>query len=504
MRKKKALINIAFSILLEFVSILSGFVIPHVIISTFGSKVNGLTHSMASFMGYISVLQLGVGSVIKASLYKPLAQKDTNKLSVIVKASSDFFKKIGLLGIIYMMVLTVLFPFVIKPEFDFAYSASLVVIIGAGTIAQYLFGITYQMVLEADQRSYVYSIIQIVTTILNAVFVVLLAKFGCSIQLVKLASAAFFVLRPLVLSVYVKKRYSITNNVKKDNSIIDQRWDGFAHGLAYFIHSKTDVFVLTLFSTLENVSVYGVYAMITTGVTAFISKIDVAVRAAFGNIIAKNETAVLRKSFDAYCVLTHIFSCVCFCTACITVQNFILVYTQHIEDADYYQSLFSILIITAEMLYCLRMPYNGIIFANNSFRATKIPAFIEAGINILLSCILVQFWGLVGVAIGTMAGMAYRTIAFIVYLHKNIIHISYLSHIKRYCITFLAFFSSFYLIKRIPCETHDYLHWILYAAMVFGLVSIIVLLINLIFDYKGSASAIRMLIGKRRIKHGAK
>ena len=178
MRKKKALINIAFSILLEFVSILSGFVIPHVIISTFGSKVNGLTHSMASFMGYISVLQLGVGSVIKASLYKPLAQKDTNKLSVIVKASSDFFKKIGLLGIIYMMVLTVLFPFVIKPEFGFVYSASLVVIIGAGTIAQYLFGITYQMVLEADQRSYVYSIIQIVTTILNAVFVVLLAKFA--------------------------------------------------------------------------------------------------------------------------------------------------------------------------------------------------------------------------------------------------------------------------------------------------------------------------------------
>ena len=69
MRKKKAIINIIFSLLLQLVTVISGFIVPRLFIGKFGSEVNGLVNSIGSFVGYITLLQSGVGSVVKASLY---------------------------------------------------------------------------------------------------------------------------------------------------------------------------------------------------------------------------------------------------------------------------------------------------------------------------------------------------------------------------------------------------------------------------------------------------
>ena len=161
MRTKKTLINISTSLLLEVVTIVYGFVVPRLIIRTFGSEVNGLICSMANYIGYITLLQSGVGSVVKASLYKPLANKDKDTLNTIVATANRFFDKIAVITVIYILLLSVCFPLLTGTDFGWFYTASLVVIIGASTAAQYFFGITYQMLLEADQRAYIYSFVHL-------------------------------------------------------------------------------------------------------------------------------------------------------------------------------------------------------------------------------------------------------------------------------------------------------------------------------------------------------
>lgn len=497
MRKKRAIINTGFSLLLELASILSGFVIPNIIIRTFGSSINGLCNSISGFLGYISILQLGAGSAIKASLYKPLAKKDNDTLNRIVKASSTFFTRIGLAGILYMAVLCVIFPVFLFPENGFIYTSSLVVIIGLGTIAQYLLGITYQMVLEADQKSFIYSSAQIITIILNTISVIVLTYLGCSIQIVKLFSACFLILRPIAIGFYVRKKYHINLRVKHDNKLLSQRWDGFAHGLAFFIHNKTDVFVLTIFSTMPNVSIYGVYATITNGITALISSIDRAVRAAFGNMIANDEKDNLRRKFSTYNTFIQILSSVCFATAAITAGKFISVYVKDVTDAQYYQPIFAVLIITAEMFYCLRLPYNGIVFVGNRFKQTKTPAIIEAVINIVLSISLVNFFGLIGVAIGTLVAMIYRTISFIRYLHKNILNLNYSSQIKRFAITLSAYFISVFSFSQFDIEISNYFNWALYAFACFIACTIINLSVNYLFARTELRTVIKEVLGKK-------
>lgn len=497
MRKKKALVNICFSLLLELITVISGLIVPRLIIGTFGSEVNGLIGSITSFVAYITLLQTGVGSAVKAALYKPLAKKNHEELCVIVKTSNAFFRKIATATIIYIGLLMILFPLVIAKDFGWIYTASLVAIVGISTAAQYFFGITYQMVLEADQVSYVYSVVQIVTIILNTIFVVFTVKMGCSIQLVKLTSALFFVARPIILGAYTRRKYKINLNVPVDNSLIGQRWDAFAQGIAYFIHSKTDIFVLTVFATFSDVSIYSVYALVTTGLSSLINSVDKAVRSAFGNIIACDEKETLQESFNAYNTLIHMLTTACFATAAITVFAFVGVYVKNVTDANYIQPIFGVMLITAEMVYCLRSPYNSIIYAAGKFKETKVSAGVEAGLNIIISCVLVPFLGLVGVAIGTLVAMTYRTVSFANYLRKNILEFSAVSQLKRYGITLLIYAITIVGFSRFSYKPTGYLTWFIYAGVVFTLVCVVTFILNFLLDKSNTKKAIQMLLRRK-------
>ena len=68
--------NIVTTLILQFVVLISGFIVPKLIIGKFGSNVNGLLSSITQFLAYISLLESGIGPVVKASLYKPIAEKD--------------------------------------------------------------------------------------------------------------------------------------------------------------------------------------------------------------------------------------------------------------------------------------------------------------------------------------------------------------------------------------------------------------------------------------------
>lgn len=63
MRSKKALANISVALILQIVAIICGLILPRLIISTFGSDVNGLINSITQFLGYIILLEAGVGEL---------------------------------------------------------------------------------------------------------------------------------------------------------------------------------------------------------------------------------------------------------------------------------------------------------------------------------------------------------------------------------------------------------------------------------------------------------
>ena len=78
---KKLKLNTITSLIYEVIAIISGFILPRIIMGEYGSSINGLVNSITQFISIISFLELGVGKVVQSSLYKPLAEHDHEQIS---------------------------------------------------------------------------------------------------------------------------------------------------------------------------------------------------------------------------------------------------------------------------------------------------------------------------------------------------------------------------------------------------------------------------------------
>lgn len=93
MKNKETLLSMISGLILQFFTIISGFILPKIILSYFGSEVNGLVSSLNQFLAYITLVEGGITGVILANLYKPLVDKDEKKLSSVLVTADSFLRK---------------------------------------------------------------------------------------------------------------------------------------------------------------------------------------------------------------------------------------------------------------------------------------------------------------------------------------------------------------------------------------------------------------------------
>ena len=475
MRSKNALRNVVTNLLLQFVVIVYGFIIPKIIIDQFGSDVNGLVASITQFLAYITLFESGFGAVVKAIFYKPIANKDKNAIASIIKTSEKFFRKIALTFVVYIAILCVVFPFIVRNEFDAIFTISLIVVIAISTFAEYFFGMAYRLFLQAEQKMYIVSIIQILTYFLGVVVVIICAMLGINIVIMELALGLIFTLRPILQNLYVKKKYNISLESASSKYPIKQKWDGLAQHIAWMVHGNTDIVVLTIFTNLAEVSVYFVYHLVVVAMKKITQALNNGIDSLFGDMIAKKENNNLRNKFSAYELLYIMVITILFVSALLLITPFISVYTNGVTDADYIRSLFGYLLVLGEFIWAIRLPYNSLIYAAGHFKETKKGAWLEAIINIVLSILLVFNFGLVGVAIGTAVAMLIRTIEFIYHANKFVLCRTVKNSVGKIfiaiLITTVVSIVGFCFVQ-VPLPD-DYLEWFAEAMIVFSIISIV-------------------------------
>lgn len=480
-RGRKVVKNTMAALRYEVVALVCGLILPRLILATFGSSYNGITSSITQFLSCIALLNAGIGGVTQAALYKPLSIGDRKEVSGIIKATESFMKKVAALFAIIILFFAVIYPFFVKEDFSWLFSASMVLILGISTFAQYYFGITYQILLTADQRQDIIYNIQIITTIANTIIAAVLIKIGCSIHVVKLGSALVFCLNPLLTNIYVHKNYELKDDVVPNNKAIGQRWDAFAHEIANFVNSNTDIIVLTVFSNVRVISVYTVYYMVINNISKLLKNTMGGIRAAFGNMLAKEQYNALNENLRALELYVFVLSDVLFIVTGVMIVPFVMVYTSGVTDVEYNQLTFAVISTVAAYFSCIRLPYVNIVQAAGHFRQTRNGAIFEAVINIIVSVVLVYHYGLVGVSIGTLVAAIFRTIQYAVYASKVICHRSisvFVKHIISSVVSCLLIivFSTFFL----DYSYNNYLQWAL-GAFIVALVTVLsVLLMNLL------------------------
>ena len=501
MRTKKAIINTFAGLLYEAVALVCGMILPRLILRAFGSSYNGITTSITQFLSVIALLRSGIGGVTRAALYKPLSEKNTMEISRILRATEIFMRRVAIIFVGFLVVFAFIYPVFVNDEFEWIFSATLVLILGISTFTQYYFGFTYQMLLNADQRQCVTSFVQIFTTILNTAVAAVLIKFGAGIHAVKLGSAVCFALNPMIISTYTKRKYKIISGVEPDNKAISQRWDAFAHQVANFVNSNTDVMVLTVFTNIREVSVYSVYYLVINGLMRLLRNSIPGVAAAFGDMIAKGQTELIGRNFRLFELVVYSLSTILFVTCGIMLVPFVMIYTSGVYDVDYQRPLFAVLISIAAFFGCARIPYQHVVEAAGHYKQTKKGAFIEAILNITLSVVSVFKFGLIGVSVGTLAATFFRTVQYATYLSKNIIKRSYWQFLKHIIISVVIALSTYFIYTVMPIsEMKNYYQWAKSASICFVVVLVLQILFNLVFYHEDSINLLIKLSGmfKRR------
>lgn len=483
-RSKKAMLNLISQWALQATAAVCGFVVPKVMLEAFGSEVNGMVSSIAHFLGIISLMESGFGSVAKTAFYKPLAQKDRVAMSGVYNATESFFRKVAFIFLAYCIILSIVYPFIQSGDgeggFGYIFTMTLVLIIGINSFIQYYFGMSYTIALNADQLGYIGAFSQIVTVIFNAILIVIMVNLGAGVHLVKLVSAFVYIIRPIAVNIYGRYRYKVDRRVPKDEKSVEQKWDNLGQSIALYVHQKTSYIFITLFLTLSEVSVFSVYSLITTSLSSVITSISTGFVAGLGNMYAKNETENFKRVFSLYEFVNTFVATLFYAIALVTMMPFIGVYTANITDADYNRPLFGAILIIAELIYCIRLPYHYMIVNAGHFKQMKKGAFIEAGTNIVLSLCLLPFFGIVGLAIAMAVAMAIRTTEIIIYCCRNITKLSVSTVIKRLAVNGLSACLSVVVCLFIPFEATGFLTWFVLVGIVGAITFVTMGTVNLI------------------------
>lgn len=479
LRNRRLMWNTVSSITFQLTTILCGFILPRLILQSYGSEVNGLVSSVQQFLQIIAFMELGVGAVVKSSLYKPLAEDDNFKISEIVTSANKFFKKLAIILAAYVIGLVIFYPMISNQSFDWWYSALLIAAMSISSFAQYYFGIVNQLLLIADQKGYIQYSVQIVTLVVNTLACAVLIKLGSSIQMVKLTTSLIYLVRPIALKIYVDRHYKIIKNIKYNGEPIKQKWNGMAQHVTAVVLDSTDMVVLTVFGTLSDVSIYYVYHMVVYGVKQLFSVTANGIQSLIGELWATSRYDELRETFgwvewSIHTAVTFLFTC-----TGLLVVPFISVYTKGIEDINYIVPAFAILITMANAAHCLRIPYSVVILAAGHYKQTQNSYIISAILNIVISVVTVKAFGLIGVAIGTLVGMAYQTIWMALYVFRTMIHWLIKAFAKQILVDIVTVIAIVTVTKWIPLRMENYLTWIAYSIPVCLVAAMVVLVMNL-------------------------
>ena len=153
----------------------------------------------------------------------------------------------------------------------------------------------------------------------------------------------------------------------------------------------------------------------------------------------------------------------------------------------------------AEYIYCIREPYESVVYAAGKFKETSNSAYIEAIINIVLSVILVFKYGLEGIAIGTFIGMLYRMIYWIWFINKYIMPYPISNIVKRLSLSIGTIMISCIIVSVLDTTgSPTLILWVKNGVLCFAVFCAVTVILNLVFDKESFLDVCKRVVSKRK------
>ena len=423
MNNRVTLKNLLSSVFLQIITALSGLLLPHFFITTYGSSINGMVSSLNQVLAYFALVETGISASAIAELYKPLSENNIERQNYILSATRKFYLQSGLIYTFLLLLLTAGYPLILHDQVDQMVTRAMILVLSGSNLFDYYILGKYRVLLSADQKVSIINNVQSVGLFLNMIVSVILIMHEVSVVLVKLTATIVYILRSIYLIIYVKKNYKTVDfNIVTDSHALPQRWDALFHQIVGVVCNNTDIILITLFlgvNSLKEASVYYVFSLAPNMFTSFANSISNAITPSFGKVYYENKSELI-KNYNTFEFFYFVFLFAFYSVLFSLLLPFVSLYTKGVVDVDYYRPILAFLFSMMGLTQNIRVPALSMICAAGHFKQTKYRALSEAVINILVTIILIRRYGIAGAVIGTIFSYLYRSIDSIIYVSNKL------------------------------------------------------------------------------------
>ena len=176
--------NMIVSFICRIINIVTGLMVQREILVAYGSAYNGLTSSITQVTSYLVLLEAGLGAASIQALYKPLNDKDWNRISSVNNATQISYLRVGAMFGGLLVGASLLVPLAVAGQVDFLIAGVLTLITGGCHVCTYLIGGKNTALLQADRKAYITNAYSEIANILSAILRIVALRMGCGILLV--------------------------------------------------------------------------------------------------------------------------------------------------------------------------------------------------------------------------------------------------------------------------------------------------------------------------------
>lgn len=404
-RTDNSLKNLKTAVLFKLAAIVVNFIARKIFVVVLTKEYLGLDGTFANILTMLSLAELGVGTAITYSMYKPLAEGDRELILSLITLYRKFYTVIGITVGVLGAALTPFLQYIIRDIPDIPHIRLIYLMFVLDSSISY-FLVYKQSLISADQKqhivtSYQYKTSMAVTAaqcaalLLTGDYVLYLtlklcATFVCNALLARKADRLYpYLKQKTVQPLPAPIRQDISKNIRAM----------IAHKLGSVVVFGTDNVLIAYFVGAVSVGLYSNYLLITQSLKSAYSMIFRAMTASIGNLCAAEDTAHAQAVFWRVDFLTrwiYGFSAVCLVAL---FNPFISLWL----GADYLFSMPIVLLIVLSF-YVTGMRQSVLTFreAMGLYWYDRHKPLFESAINLAVSILLAKPFGIVGIFIGTV------------------------------------------------------------------------------------------------------
>jgi len=459
-RTKNATRNIVFGVILRGYQIVIPFFMRTAMIYLMGVQYLGLSSLFTSILQVLNLAELGVGSAMIYSMYKPIAEDDSTTICALMRLYRAYYRLIGLVIAVVGSILTPFVPRLISGEVPSDVNIYILYLLNLGaTVLSYWLYAYKNSILQAHQRVDIVSKVTIATSTVQYLLQFIVLCFFRNYYLYVCVLLITQVMTNIVTAIVADRLYpqfKPQGNIPEgDVKQINQRIrDLFTAKLGAVVVGAADTIVISAFLGLTALAVYQNYYFVMNSICGFITVIFSAITAGIGNSLVTESAQKNYNDFKKFTFIICFILCICCSCFAALYQPFMKLWV-----GENYMLDFSYVILFNILFYCLElaMVWATVKDAAGLWHADRFRPLIGASANLILNIILVQFIGLYGIILSTVFSYIFISMPWLIhnlfkYLYKESL-IAYLRELGGYIlITLISVITTISVCCRMSIE----------------------------------------------------